>query len=128
MIHCLGGKDRTGLTIALLLTALGVPREVVLDDYQLTSDYRGVAHSSDVVELFVGSGIAREAAEGLLGAPRWVMAHALRELDDTHAGIEGYLLGPGGMRPAALAAFRTALVSQDPEIPDSGDSNDGDCP
>jgi protein-tyrosine phosphatase len=39
VIHCLGGKDRTGLTIALLLTALGVPREVVLDDYQLKNDY-----------------------------------------------------------------------------------------
>jgi protein-tyrosine phosphatase len=33
VIHCLGGKDRTGLTVALLLTALGVPREIVLDDY-----------------------------------------------------------------------------------------------
>jgi hypothetical protein len=44
VIHCLGGKDRTGLAIALLLTALGVEREVVLDDYQLTNDYCGVAH------------------------------------------------------------------------------------
>ena len=53
VIHCLAGKDRTGLTVALLLTALGVPRQVVLDDYQLTNDYRGVAHSPEVVALFV---------------------------------------------------------------------------
>lgn len=64
VIHCLGGKDRTALTVALLLTALGVPREVVLDDYQLTSDYRGAAHSSGVVALFVQAGLARPAAEG----------------------------------------------------------------
>ena len=114
VIHCLGGKDRTGLAIALLLTALGVPRQAVLDDYQLTNDYRGVAHSSDVVELFVRSGMAPEAAKGLLGAPRWVMARALDELDDTHAGIEDYLLGPGGMRPATLAALRTVLVGRSP--------------
>jgi hypothetical protein len=99
VIHCLGGKDRTGLTVALLLTALGVPRQVVLDDYQLTNDYRGVAHSPEVVALFVQAGLARPAAEGLLGAPRWVLAQALGELDDTYDGIEGYLLGPGGMRP-----------------------------
>jgi protein-tyrosine phosphatase len=37
VIHCVGGKDRTGLTVALLLTALGVDRELVLDDYQLTT-------------------------------------------------------------------------------------------
>jgi hypothetical protein len=51
VIHCLADKDRTGLTVALLLTALGVPRLVVLDDYQLTNDYRGVAHSPQVVAL-----------------------------------------------------------------------------
>lgn len=127
VIHCMAGKDRTGLTVALLLTALGVPSGVVLDDYQLSSEYRGLAHSSDVVELFVRSGIAREAAEALLGAPRWVMAQALDELDETYGGIESYLLGPGGMRPAALAALRTALVIWDPEIPGNA-PNDRDRP
>src|SRR5260370_590447 len=53
VIHCLGGKDRTGLTIALLLTALGVQREAVLNDYQFTNDYRGVAHGPEVVPLVV---------------------------------------------------------------------------
>ena len=114
VIHWLGGKDRTGLTVALLLTALGVPREAVLDDYQLTSDYRGVAHSPDVVALVVRAGIARPAAEGLLGTPRWVLAQALGELDDTYDGIAGYLLGPGSVRPATLAALRTGLLSRNP--------------
>jgi protein-tyrosine phosphatase len=128
VIHCLAGKDRTGLTVALLLTALSVPRQVVLDDYQLTNDYRGVAHSPGVVALFVQAGMARPAAEGLLGAPRWVMARALGELDDTHDGIAGYLLGPGGMSPAALAALRTALLSQSPRVPDSVDPKTGGTP
>jgi hypothetical protein len=42
-----------------------------------------------------------------------VLAEALGELD-TYDGITGYLLGPGGMRPAALAALRTALLSRNP--------------
>jgi len=33
LIHCLGGKDRTGVTVALLLTILGVPWPVVREDY-----------------------------------------------------------------------------------------------
>jgi hypothetical protein len=89
---------------------------VVLDDYQLTNDYRGVAHSPQVVALFVQAGLARPAAEGLLGAPRWVLAQALSELDETYTGIEGYLLGPGGMRPDTLAALRTALLSWKPHV------------
>jgi protein-tyrosine phosphatase len=126
VIHCLGGKDRTGLTVALLLTALGVEREIVLDDYQLTSDYRGVLHQPEVVELFVDGRIAREAAEGLLGAPRWVLAEVLGDLDETYAGIERYLLGACGMSPATLCALKTALVSWGPGVPDSANPDAGD--
>jgi protein-tyrosine phosphatase len=35
VFHCTGGKDRTGMSAALLLDLLGVPRHLVLDDYQL---------------------------------------------------------------------------------------------
>jgi protein-tyrosine phosphatase len=111
VIHCFSGKDRTGLVIALLLTALGVRREDVLDDYELTNDCRVAAHVPDVVEMFVESGIAKEAAEGLLSAPRWAMAKALDELDETCGGIDSYLLGPCGLRTATLDALRAALIS-----------------
>jgi protein-tyrosine phosphatase len=37
--HCTSGKDRTGVFSAILLTALGVPREVVIQDYLLTDHY-----------------------------------------------------------------------------------------
>ena len=36
VFHCAAGKDRTGLLAALLLESLGVPRPVVLADYELT--------------------------------------------------------------------------------------------
>jgi protein-tyrosine phosphatase len=111
VIHCLGGKDRTGITIALLLTALGVERDIVLDDYQLTNDCRGVAHVPEVIELFAESGIAREAAEGMLSAPRHAMARALKTLDERYAGVESYLLGPCRMSPATLNVLKTALVT-----------------
>jgi protein-tyrosine phosphatase len=109
VVHCLGGKDRTGMAIALLLTALGADRGTVLDDYELTS----VCHASrvpEVVEIFAGLGIARPAAEGLLSTPRWAMAQALTELDAAHGGIERYLLGPGGMPPDTLTALRASLT------------------
>ena len=40
VIHCSAGQDRTGFASALLLLALGVPRDVVLADYMLTNVYR----------------------------------------------------------------------------------------
>lgn len=43
--HCSGGKDRTGVFSAILLTALGVPGETVIQDYLLTNRYSLAAYS-----------------------------------------------------------------------------------
>lgn len=111
VFHCTGGKDRTGLTAALLLSCLGVDREVVLDDYELTSRYRVAKHSPAVVELFVAMGIPRPAAEGLLSAPRWAMAEALEVLDTKYGGIRSYLVVQGGMLESYLDALTERLVA-----------------
>ena len=37
--NCSAGKDRTGVAAALILTALGVPRERVMDDYLLSNKH-----------------------------------------------------------------------------------------
>jgi protein-tyrosine phosphatase len=39
VIHCTAGKDRTGFASALILHALGVADEVILDDYLLTNQF-----------------------------------------------------------------------------------------
>ncbi len=39
IFHCTAGKDRTGLGSALLLSALGVPEEVVIEEYYLSNRY-----------------------------------------------------------------------------------------
>ncbi|KAG5479181.1 hypothetical protein LSCM4_01770 [Leishmania orientalis] len=37
VFHCTAGKDRTGIAAALLLTALDVPAEMVMEDFMLTN-------------------------------------------------------------------------------------------
>jgi protein-tyrosine phosphatase len=39
VIHCSAGKDRTGFACALILQALGVPDEVIAEDYLLTNRF-----------------------------------------------------------------------------------------
>jgi len=36
VVHCAGGKDRTGMVIALVLDVLGVDQETIIEDYALT--------------------------------------------------------------------------------------------
>jgi protein-tyrosine phosphatase len=39
VFHCQGGRDRTGITAALLLQILGVPKETIVADYLLSTRY-----------------------------------------------------------------------------------------
>ena len=39
LYHCTAGKDRTGLATAMILSALGVARETILYDYELSNRY-----------------------------------------------------------------------------------------
>ncbi len=39
LFHCAAGKDRTGFAAAILLRILGVPLEVVMEDYLLSNQY-----------------------------------------------------------------------------------------
>src|SRR5580704_4116994 len=39
VIHCTAGKDRTGFACALILHALGVPDDVIAEDYLLTNRF-----------------------------------------------------------------------------------------
>jgi protein-tyrosine phosphatase len=41
LIHCTAGKDRTGFLAALIQLLVGVPYEVVMEDYLLTNEYFG---------------------------------------------------------------------------------------
>jgi protein-tyrosine phosphatase len=114
VFHCHAGKDRTGLVAALLLEALGVERDLLLDDYELTARYRLRVHQESSYQRLVESGVSPEAAAGVLTAPRWAMASALDDLDTRYGGVESYLTGPAGMRPGDLRDLRRRLVGPGP--------------
>jgi protein-tyrosine phosphatase len=112
VFHCHGGKDRTGVVAAVLLLALGVDRETVLDDYEATRRYRTVADQQDSLANMLAAGVSPEAAAGVLGTPRWAMAAAVDAIDEVHGGIDAYLAGPAGVDAAVVAALRDQLVSR----------------
>lgn len=62
LFHCAAGKDRTGFAAAILLRILGVPHEIVLQDYLLTNRYFLPRHQRGLVLLRLWKGRAAAAA------------------------------------------------------------------
>lgn len=111
ILHCAGGKDRTGLSVALVLSAVGVDRDVVLDDYATQPSAPGwQARRAEVHAMIAATGIEPEAVHGLLSAPRIAMRDALAKLDDRYGDVVGYLRDACGVTQAALASLRDNLV------------------
>ena len=96
VIHCAAGKDRTGMAVALLLEAAGVPREHVVADYALSEEALGIPA---VLADHPGPPDARAYAEEHWRTRPATMVAALRHLDASYGGVVGYLRGS----PAALS-------------------------
>jgi len=66
VIHCTAGKDRTGFACALILHALGVPDQVISEDYLLTNQfYRRDPNSAPDLPLDVRQAIGSVEASFL---------------------------------------------------------------
>jgi len=110
VFHCAVGKDRTGFVAALLLTWLGVDRELVLDDFEASDGHIGQTQRDELVRRMADRGIGPEAAAGVLGATRESMQIALDELDNRYGGIEPFLVQHCAVDPDALARVRALLL------------------
>jgi protein-tyrosine phosphatase len=60
LVHCTGGRDRTGVTAALILAALGVDDEDIAEDYALSSVLLELAPISEFARLFGTLDVPRE--------------------------------------------------------------------
>ena len=100
VIHCTAGKDRTGFACALILHALGVPDEVIAEDYLLTNRFyrRDPGASSDLPED------VRQVLGSVEGS---FLAAAFEAISADYGDLESYFsdgLGLGARERAALEA------------------------
>jgi protein-tyrosine phosphatase len=109
VLHCTAGKDRTGVAVALLLLLLGVPRELVIEDYALTGRFtEGRIRAAE--RFFRERGIDPDRVRALLGSEPGTLAAALDHLDETHGGPERWARERAGLEAEELAALKEALV------------------
>lgn len=110
VVHCLGGKDRTGLVCALLLRNAGVSEEDVVADYALSEERLAEVHAQ-----WVNAARSPEerAFRGKLGySPAPVMRHVLDEIQRKYGGVRGYLEA-AGLDDADIGRLRDRLREGD---------------
>lgn len=109
VIHCTAGKDRTGITVAMLLEILGVDRDDIVADYTVTTK-----NMAPVLERIRSAPVFKE--NGLAYAPDWIFASDpetmqgfLAGMDERYGGAEAWALG-AGLAVEQIDSLRTSLL------------------
>jgi protein-tyrosine phosphatase len=89
LAHCTAGKDRTGVTAALILDLLGVSHDDIAEDYALSSQSAGRLYDYLIESGRELVGTRDEAIERML-TPRSYMDDFLALLREHYGGAESY--------------------------------------
>ena len=104
--HCTEGKDRCGMTTALVLEALGVDRAVILEDYLLTNRVNRPKAEALYREALVekGEAYAKSVYHAFLAEERYIRAA-------WDAMGKDYLRGALGIQEEEIEAFRNKVLT-----------------
>jgi protein-tyrosine phosphatase len=112
VFHCTAGKDRTGVAAALILMALGVSREDIVNDYLLTNRSAQAFIDEMTTQLGArnGRGVAVEQLYPLMAASPRLIGAALDHIEARYGGVEPYLRRRAGLTDETLARMRETLL------------------
>lgn len=120
VVHCAAGKDRTGVAIAVLLDALGVPRQTIVEDYLLTNaggNFEEFIHAHQHSRLGLADAhqpllsMPAEMRQMLFVADTDYLQAALAQIDTVHGGLERYLSTSVHIAPQTLQRIRELLLT-----------------
>ncbi len=119
LVHCSAGKDRTGVAVAVLMSAIGVPRDAVLADYALTEKLVPMLPSAGRSAAPVGAATQATSVLGQLpeesqrvlwrSDPNYLTV-ALESIDREYGSIDAYVRRGLGVSARDLDTIRAALT------------------
>lgn len=110
LVHCTVGKDRTGVTVALALSAVGAERNAVVADYAFTASQLPEERNRRMAAYFAAHmPDVRNAMQLATESPAPVMEALLADIDERYGSAAEYLR-QSGLSGAELDALRRSLV------------------
>ncbi|WP_295798151.1 tyrosine-protein phosphatase [uncultured Microbulbifer sp.] len=121
LFHCTAGKDRTGIGAALILTALGVDRETVKQDYMLSNAtlkdsnlMKALPEDASEAEKRMYAFFARlpeDVRAAMTGVEVSWLETAFAEMERQHGSVEGYIEHALDVDQQELARLRENLLN-----------------
>lgn len=107
--HCSAGKDRTGMATALILSALGVPRETILADYELSNRYYRPDLSradKDNPQMAAFARLPADVRAVFMGVDARYLQAVFATIDRDYGSVENYLQRELGVDAAGVARLK----------------------
>lgn len=106
--HCSEGKDRTGFGTALVLTALGVPKKTIYQDYLASNTYNKASINGQLAAL-KQQGASKQAIarkKATLVVKRSYLDAAYHAADKKYGSVQGYLTKGLGLSKPNIAQLK----------------------
>ncbi|WP_203639751.1 tyrosine-protein phosphatase [Levilactobacillus wangkuiensis] len=91
--HCTAGKDRTGVGTALVLSALGVNRKTVMNDYLLSNKYLAASNKAAIQQLKAKGADAAtiKMMTDMMSVKKSYLNAAFSAIDKKYGSVDKYL-------------------------------------
>jgi protein-tyrosine phosphatase len=111
LVHCTAGKDRTGVSVALLLDAVGAERDALVTDYASSQANLAGPWAEGMLGMVAAMGvpITPELRALVTETPPSAIEQALAWIDAEHGSSLAYLRS-GGLASVELDLLRERLV------------------
>lgn len=100
--HCTQGKDRAGCASAMILSALGADRELIMADYKLSKEY----YDSFIAGVKTETENQRKVINTLISANPVIFEKALDKIDERYGSFRNYLTECIGVTPEMMETLR----------------------
>jgi protein-tyrosine phosphatase len=113
LVNCMAGKDRTGITVAMLHLATGVHRDDIVEDYLLTNtagDPEARIKAGAATVAAMGNTMDEESIRVIMGVEPEYLANMFAMVEEQHGSVEAYLEGELGADAALRDKLKEVLV------------------
>ena len=109
--HCTAGKDRTGIATALILYALGVDEQTIMNDYLATNYYRQSDNGRMRKMLMDNYHLKEAVVDDVLGVKEIYLKATFDAIQNKYGSVDKFLQSEMGLNKSNLKKLRQKFLN-----------------